>query len=234
MIEVNLLPQEYRRPERTPLPRFIVILVGVALVAGLGAFLMKKFMDVRYEKNRQQELNQRLDLLKQFVDKYNKLISQKREIEVRMSAIETIWQSRLYWAVKLDQLADLVPGYVGLRNLRLEEPRSLARTAAGLAGGTLSMSCISASENERRLANFRRILKGEIPPLNKVVPEDMGKIFYKDFEGEIEDFGYKITETDDYEEKEYIEFRLRMGLKPRGQQAAAIAGGLPAAGAPRR
>ena len=238
MIEVNLLPQEYRRPERTPLPRFIVILIGVALVASLGSFLTKKLIDVRNEKNTQQELEQRLGLLKkQFVDRYDQLVAQKQEIEIRISAIETIWQSRLYWAVKLDQLADLVPIYVGLKDLKLEEPRSYARAAGGASGGTLFMSCISASENERRLANFRRILKGEIPPLNRNVPEDSGRIFYEDFQGEIEDFGYKITETDDYEEKEYIEFNLRMALKPRGQQAVTGVRSSPAAspaGAPQR
>jgi Tfp pilus assembly protein PilN len=218
MIEVNLLPEEYRRAERTPLPRFIVILVGVALVASLGLFLTKKYLDVKEARNDKAAKEKALQGYQDDIAQYNELVAKINEIKVRTTAIEAIWQSRLYWAVKLDQLADLVPNYVGLTGLKLEEPRGIVRGRGEAGGGNLFMSCISASENERRLANFRRVLKGEIQPFSPDVPKDMGETFFLDFTGEIEDYGYKVTEAEDYEEKEYIEFNLELTLKARGHE----------------
>jgi len=44
MIQINLLPEELRRLEKTPLGRFIVILTGAALVtAALFIFLVLQF-----------------------------------------------------------------------------------------------------------------------------------------------------------------------------------------------
>ena len=41
MIEINLLPQEYRPPESTNVPLMLTILGGVVVVCGLFFYMMK-------------------------------------------------------------------------------------------------------------------------------------------------------------------------------------------------
>lgn len=219
MIEINLLPQEFRRVERTPLPRFIIIIVGVILIVGGGLFLVNKRLDVRRANIAVKDNKENLASYKKSVDEYNKLVAEIKEIEIRTEAISSIWQSRLFLAVKLDELADLIPRYVGLSELKFDEAAGKARARQAASGGTLSMSCILASDNEKRLASFRRILTGEIPPEDRDVSKDTGRTFFSDFVGEIEDSGWKKTETKEYLEKEYLEFDLDLTLKARGAEA---------------
>ena len=218
MIEVNLLPQEYRRREMTPLPRLITIVVGVIIVVGGFFFLMQKYLDIRNAKDLRGERQEEVKRAEKIIEEFNRLSAEINEIKVRITAIEDIWQSRLEWAVKLDQLTDVVPSYVGLTDLSLVEARGRPRPGAFATAGTLKMKCISASDNEKRLANFLRTLKGEIRSENSDVPEEVSKKFSEDFV-EVIDSGWNKQESDDYVEKEYLEFNLELPVKVSGSRA---------------
>ena len=111
MIQINLLPPEYRPRTGTPVARFVAIVVGVVLVAcASGAWFYTHFIqltnvlelrDVRAEeaasKDRQKEHS----------------LSLQREIDVyekRRSAIQAINRSRTLWSRKLDQFYDIITG----------------------------------------------------------------------------------------------------------------------------
>jgi len=212
MIEVNLLPEEYRRTEITPLPRLITIVVGVIVVVGGFFLLMQKYLNIRSAKALRDDNRGRVERAEKVIEEYNRLRSEINEIETRLSAIKDIWQSRLLWAIKLDQLADVVPNYVGLTSLSLDEPRGRTRAGRGAIGGTLKMKCISASDNEKRLANFLRTLKGEIRSENRDVPEEVSKEFFADFV-EVISSGWSKRESDEYVEREFLEFDLELPVK---------------------
>jgi cell division protein FtsB len=111
MIQINLLPPEYRPRTGTPVARFVAIVVGVVLVAcASGAWFYTHFIqltnvaelrDVRAEeagsKERQKEHS----------------LSLQREIDVyekRRTAIQAINRSRTLWSRKLDQFYDIITG----------------------------------------------------------------------------------------------------------------------------
>ena len=111
MIQINLLPPEYRPRTGTPVARFVAIVVGVVLVAcASGAWFYTHFIqltnvrelcDVRAEEASSKERQKEHSLsLQREIDVYEK----------RRSAIQAINGSRTLWSRKLDQFYDIVTG----------------------------------------------------------------------------------------------------------------------------
>lgn len=109
MIQINLLPPEYRSRSGTPVARFVAIVAGVVLVASAtGAFAFTHFIeltrtreirDQRKEEMRNKEIQKaRSEKLQKEIDLY----------ERRRQAIQTINRSRTLWSRKLDQFFDLI------------------------------------------------------------------------------------------------------------------------------
>ena len=111
MIQINLLPPEYRPRTGTPVARFVAIVVGVVLVAcASGAWFYTHFIhlvnvhelrDVRSEEAASKERQKEHSLsLQREIDIYEK----------RRSAIQAINRSRTLWSRKLDQFFDIITG----------------------------------------------------------------------------------------------------------------------------
>ena len=111
MIQINLLPPEYRPRTGTPVVRFVAIVVGVVLIAcSSGAWFYTHFIqltnvrelrDVRSEEATSKERQK------------DHSLSLQREIDVyekRRSAIQAINRSRTLWSRKLDQFYDIITG----------------------------------------------------------------------------------------------------------------------------
>ncbi|MHC5009847.1 MAG: hypothetical protein ACYTG6_02730, partial [Planctomycetota bacterium] len=109
MIQINLLPPEYRPRTGTPMARFVAIVAGVVLVASAtGAYAythfielakVKELRDVRQAEVRGKEAQRDRSLAIQLeIDGY----------EQRRRAIQTINRSRTLWSRKLDQFFDIV------------------------------------------------------------------------------------------------------------------------------
>ena len=213
MIEVNLLPAELRRVERTPLPRLLTILVGTILAMTTAAFAvvvnMRKVPDLRQTDS---ALVVEINGLKRQEKEYQQLVGCIEEFKDRKSAIAEIWRKRVEWAEKLSQLCDLTPRNVGLKEIKLQETRGVrATTGKETPGGTLVLDSISAGAEHSRLAWFRRILRGEIAP-EGVKDLTQGKDFFSSFM-KMEPTATKLVELSDYEEKQALEFQLKLTLK---------------------
>ena len=111
MIQINLLPPEYRPRTGTPVARFVAIVAGVVLVAcASGAWFYTHFIqltnvrelrDVRAEEATSKERQKEHSLsLQREIDIYEK----------RRSAIQAINRSRTLWSRKLDQFYDIITG----------------------------------------------------------------------------------------------------------------------------
>ena len=124
MIEVNLLPAEMRRMEHTPLPRFLVILLGTATIMATGAFgvvvnwrrvpdLEGKVAGVRADVRRCEKTGR----------KHDELVASIAETKDRKKAIAQLWHARIQWSRKWAQLAEITPKFVGLTDMKLTEAR---------------------------------------------------------------------------------------------------------------
>lgn len=142
MIQVNLLPPEHRASPGTPLARFAVIVVGVAMFIGAGSlyaythFIQRaRVEDVLAQreeeaKNKDAQRTRSLDLEAEITER-----AQRRR------AIQAINRNRVLWSRKLDQFFDVVAGRDTPYSAWLEElevPNQLAATRrpGGLGGQT--------------------------------------------------------------------------------------------------
>ncbi len=166
MIQVNLLPAEYRKAESTPIVRFLAILGGVVVTCGaictflyVHFALVDKWETMRKHKEEiyygQKKMAEHSLSLQREIDDYRK----------RRTTIETAARKRIVWSRKLDELFDVIDNASsreGNHQIWLTS-LSAAVTAEGRkrkrgqteGGGELAFRGFSASEDFSRLANFR-------------------------------------------------------------------------------
>jgi len=122
MIEINLLPKELQKKKfRLTLDKNIVItlLSGVAIILLLGAFSFilqsKQLNDLQKQYDQYKAENERLA---QEIVKIDEITKNKEQILARMSAIELLDRNREYWVRLLEDVAQRVPEYVWLTNVK--------------------------------------------------------------------------------------------------------------------
>lgn len=126
MIAINLIPAELRKTDSTPLPRRLTIFGAVAgnavgLVVALTYFF-GTIPSLQTEKQSLQSQIYQATTINKVQQRYNELNSQKRDFEQRRNTIESIQKARVLWALKLDQLWDLIPADMWLTDIELENP----------------------------------------------------------------------------------------------------------------
>jgi Tfp pilus assembly protein PilN len=212
MIEVNLLPLELRRVEHTPLPRFLVIIIGTAVVltmAAVGSIIsLRTVPDLRARDN---SLTSDIGRSQVAAAAYDKILDQIAETQDRKTAIAEVWRTRIMWSEKLSQIAEMTPAFVGLTELTLEESRQTGRGGEE-NGGTLTLQSICAGTDHSRIANVRRIFQGQYRVAENSDPW-VGKRFYGSFQ-DLLPTGTQMVEVKDCVETEALKFSLEMPLKP--------------------
>jgi hypothetical protein len=119
MIKVNLLPQELRPVQRTPLPHIISLLVLVAALLFMGnVFFMLRgqLVDVNSQITKQKA---ELEELKDVVTEYNELTEQKKQLQDKIEIIQTILKERTIWSGHIHQLTTLTPENIWYKRIRL-------------------------------------------------------------------------------------------------------------------
>jgi hypothetical protein len=211
MIEVNLLPIELRRVEHTPLPRFLVIIIGTAVVLSLtsvGLIVNKRTVpDLRMKEN---GLIGDIGRSQVAAKTYDKILDEIAATQDRKTAIAEVWRTRIIWSEKLAQIAEMTPAFVGLTQLSLDESRQ-SGNGADTSGGTLTMEAICAGTDTARIANVRRIYQGQYPLAENRDPW-VGKKFYGSFQ-DLLPGGTQMVEVKDCVETEALKFPLEMPLK---------------------
>ena len=154
MIQVNLLPPEYRPRTGTPVARFAAVILGlVAVLSAGGVYAYTHFIelantrDVRDTRQGEAVAKERLRDVS---------LSLQKEIDVyvkRRVAIQTINRSRTLWSRKLDQFFDIVTSHgrehqlvAWLENLTV--PRQVAAQGPRRGRGRKSKEPQSAGKME--------------------------------------------------------------------------------------
>lgn len=196
MIQINLLPPEYRARAGTPMARLVAIIAGVVTLAcASGAYAYTHFIELakvrelrqtREEEALGQERRKKHSLdLQAEIDMYEK----------RRLAIQTINRSRTLWSRKLDQFFDIVTNQgtdesykVWIESIevppqlvagRKRSPAAGGKKGAPLDGGQFKFSGFLAMESDSEclahISAFHKALTGD--------PESSGRAtdFYSDF-----------------------------------------------------
>lgn len=193
MIEINLLPPEYRPVERTPLPRRLTIFAGVLLVCSTAA-VCAWLMFITVPKARQA-----LDATRQEADKK---LAQKLEVEnkkaeitslnVRAEILRGLERERLPWAKLLDHLADARAKVDSVVLIGLDLKRGPAAGPA-VAGrprevSKLTIKGLVVSDSEPQSDELRKAYLRFVDALGK------DKVFADMFEGEPQLVGDRVVQ----------------------------------------
>lgn len=160
MIEINLLPPEMRKVDRTSLKRLLCMVTAIVLVSGS---VMGAGLSWRRHKSLSEEkvlLTEDVSRLEPAAKEYDVLMGEIQEIQTRIATIEEIRATRLRWGSKLDQLYAILPEYVWFVELELK--KSKGRGTVLQPTSTLVMGCYVAGADEKRYSEFCRVITGEL------------------------------------------------------------------------
>lgn len=157
MIEINLLPQEYRPPESTNVPLMLTILGGVVVVCGLFFYMMKVQGEIEELNASIKQLSDRkaeLELEAKKIDKLNEEIERQK---TRQETIIEISQSKVMWSQKLEQFSRIMADHKNFWVSQL----TLTKTAGRGAGSTLAMRASGLHYDISEVAKLQDALKND-------------------------------------------------------------------------
>lgn len=199
MIRINLLPEELVPRFKTPLLRFIVIIVGVAII--VSAFFVYLFLALSKMPNeRMKKVNAVKDVeqKKLLAAKYDDWEADIAFFKLRIDAVRNIRKSRFIWSKKLFELHRVIESAedIALDEITVESQRSAIRGAAPQMA--ILMDGYSIVPELKSVADFMTKLRNSE--------------FYKDCES-IRPEETIIRQKDGIP---VCEFSLRIVLKPQG------------------
>ena len=90
MIKINLLPVEKRKAERTPLPRFFLILTTAGVAAGLVLYVAYILLQIKQTQDAIDEGNREIARLAPQVAQYEKLVTDHATVERKLNEIRAL------------------------------------------------------------------------------------------------------------------------------------------------
>ena len=109
MIRINLLPESYRRAERTSPKVFAAALIGVILVcSSLGWFGMVYFGELEKMVVKHKGVTETLTAVKKRATHYDNLVRERKEFSQRKDTIRSIARGRMIWTQFMDELITVV------------------------------------------------------------------------------------------------------------------------------
>jgi hypothetical protein len=186
MIQVNLLPAEYRTANRAPLSRMLGVALGVALAAGsMMLFVWIKVVLVQNEQRRKEDKGKEVARLKVKAEEYNKLKALKTQREARLKRIDEIKQKDPKYARLLAEMTQLVWAgdeegkfKVWFLDMMCTAPKRARGRAAGEHAATIKLNAYCAGKDGKRLAEYylqfrtkRPFLKQDLDVANITPPE---------------------------------------------------------------
>lgn len=244
IIRINLLPPEKRRRERTPLSRYIALIVGTSVNAAIVLFMAKTALDTHDLKMQSEKITKEISATKRAmipdIDKkrgrpgfdetkaanaeYDKTKSQVEKITTRKNAIEALKKERiLSWAEVIDSICDVMAAnpWVWLTQLEMGEGTKGPKGSAQL-DLYVQLSCNStASQQDCELDKVGEVMtkfKLDLWDKFKVGPgTDTPEIKNErkfPFDWTDENFPIVRTDSEKYRETVQLSFTATVGRKP--------------------
>lgn len=200
MIQINLLPREYKGRERLSLKVWATLLTAVLLVCcSLGYFghvYLNKYKTIEGERVGKEDKLRNLTPQAQYDDK---LVAEAKEYKKRAKTIQGIANSRVLWSRLTDLFIDIVnnEGNTDRHNVWF---RNLVVKANGKRGPTWSLNAFSQSKSFTKQANFLDDVKNNTE-------------FFHDF-AYINDPGGRVVSNKDKHPPDAVSFKLDLRMQP--------------------
>lgn len=109
MIRINLLPEDYRRAERTSPKLFATVLLSVVCVCcAFGWFALVYFGELGRLEVQHSRVRDELAGMQEQVQYHGALSKEQADFRERAQTIQQISKSRIMWSRVLDEMVDLV------------------------------------------------------------------------------------------------------------------------------
>ncbi len=216
MIKINLLPVEKRKPERTPLPRFGLILADVGVGAVAVAVILFWLILVGQKQGERDTKKSELAALKPDIERYKVAFAKNGELNAKYEEIKSIAGSGHEWWKILDALWEVIndnPG-VWIDDITTQDTASASGMLQGADPGTnapappyaVSISCHSAGLSTKAMTKFRTDLRkhGEL------------KKYFQGINFSVE---WTVEDRAEYVERYSLGFKVTLfGAQPAGGQ----------------
>lgn len=207
MIKINLLPSEKRKAERTPLPRFFLIVVNVAAAAlfalGIVYYTLIKIPGVERDIKAAQDL--RKDLQPK-VDEHDALVKDRDAVKTKVEQIVRLTNRGIEWWQAVNAVWEVIQDNpkVWIDEIRMIDGKGVAgelKKADSASKDTppfgLGLKCHTAGDEVLTLTSFRAALKKH-PTLSRILP---GVNFSVD---------WKKDDEKDFPEKNSLSFNVTL------------------------
>ena len=162
MIQINLLPPEKRKKEKTPLPRFLVMTGAVAACFILGFWNINGCIQL---KNLNKDLVSETinkEILKKAVEPYEKMEQEEAALKARQNLVQEVIKTRTFlWWQAVDALWDVICEYPTVWITSLDgTTEGLTSTQSGKPmDARITFKVFSAGPVVQHVMDFRTRLK---------------------------------------------------------------------------
>ncbi len=213
MINVNLLPPEYRRVESTPVARFIAIVIGAIVVtSGLVVYGYIHYSKLKSVRDLREQTEANYANKKKQADRSKSLMAEVKAYEARRKAITDVARGRILHSRKLDEFLDIIHNrgdkttyFVWLERLSMAKPRETRRGGPS-TGGAMAFQGFSESTEFSKITKLRDAIRKDA--------------FFEDFTRVTRPIFKAVDFDDELEPKSAGRFQFTMELKPLGWQYA--------------
>ncbi len=211
MIQINLLPPEYRRAESTPIGRFLAIVVGAVIVTGgLVAYGFVHYSTLKGVREVREATDAEYGNKKAQAEVSLALQAEINAYEARRKAIQQVAKDRILHSRKLDELLDILHNkgdrtayYVWLKDLSVRPGRQLKKGQMD-SGGSMSFSGWAETREFSRVTSLRDAIRKDP--------------FFQDFKSISQPIFKEVRWDDGLEPASGGRFNYTMVLQPLGYQ----------------
>jgi len=168
VININLLPHEYRKAEATPIGRFLAIVIGAVLVtSGLVAYGYVHYSELKGVREVRASVEEQFANKKARAQISKNLQAEINAYETRRKAITKIARARILQSRKLDEFLDIIHNggnreayYVWLERLAVKPARGTRRRGKGpQSGGSWAFDGYAETTEFSRVTNLRDAIR---------------------------------------------------------------------------
>ncbi len=177
MITINLLPEALRRPEATPLPRFLALCAGVVVNCALAfVFAWLQFSLLKIEEQRLVDKKAEVDRLKAEAAELDTIKAEIEDKKKRIEIVRNLYLNRTVWSKILYDLKRVV-AWDPVQDFANDMRRyTWLAGMKGASGGVMELNGYCAAEEENVAMRQMELLLNSMRKYNPAKPEEEAKI----------------------------------------------------------